>query len=316
MQCAVSRRFLLNTSGNVALIILRIKVRHASLSIGVAIMKLPIVAPAFSFLKMFSEPRILQIGRASSRVSSILILAMGCEIVSAQSMPVPNFSFESPTAPNTAPYVNIFVDSWQKASEPAYYGPTIGTPFGIPWVGTAGVFLDVNPYANHQGTQAGYILGFPEVTLYQDYDSSASHDFNATFDVGKSYNLTVGVFGKPTLALGSTLELSLYYRDGTNRVTVGSTSISYSPASFPTNGALSLIDYQVNVPTVEASDSWAGKNIGIQLLSTTPLEMSTGGNWDFDNVRLSAVPEPASSLILTLGLGGLIFLRARRCRHI
>ena len=238
----------------------------------------------------------------ASTICTALMLTTGCEILSAQSIAIPNFSFESPSAPNTFPFVNIFVDSWQKAPEPAYYGPAIGTPFGIPWVGTAGVFLDVNPYVNHDGIQAGYILGFPQVTLFQDYDSSPTHDFNATFDVGKNYNLTIAVFGKSTLAPGSTLELSLYYRDGSNHITVGSTSIPYSLAAFPTNSSLNLVDYQVSVPTVQPGDAWAGKNIGIQLLSTTPIEMATGGNWDFDNVRLSSVPEPASSTSFVMAM--------------
>src|SRR5690349_18181720 len=47
----------------------------------------------------------------------------------AQSITVPNFSFESPTAPSIYPYVNTSVDFWQKAPEPAYYGPAIGTSF-------------------------------------------------------------------------------------------------------------------------------------------------------------------------------------------
>jgi hypothetical protein len=232
--------------------------------------------------------------------------------LAAQPITVPNYSFESQTAPNTYPFVNINVDSWQKAAEPAYYGPAIGTPYGIPWLATAGVFLDVNPYANHDGLQCGYILGFPQVTLYQDYNSSPTHDFNATFDVGKSYNLTIGVFGKNTLAPGSTLDLSLYYLDGLgNHVSVATTTVTYSAAAFPTNLPLNLIDYSVNVPTVQASDAWAGQNIGIQLLSTTPLQLSTGGNWDFDNVRLTAVPEPASLGLLSLAAGCFLIGRKR-----
>jgi hypothetical protein len=229
--------------------------------------------------------------RTATSAIAVLLLATGSQIVSGQSIFVPNFSFESPTAPSSFPFVNIFVDSWQKAPEPAYYGPAIGTPFGIPWIGTAGVFLDINPYANHDGTQAGYILGFPEVTLFQDYNSSPTHDFNATFEVGKSYSLTVGVYGKSTLAPGSTLQLSLYYlNESNNPVTLAATNIVYSNAAFPTNLPLNLIDYQVNVPPVKPIDAWAGKNIGIQLLSTTPIQLATGGNWDFDNVRLTAVP--------------------------
>jgi len=240
-----------------------------------------------------------------------LAIALNAQL-GAQPIAVPNFSFESQTAPATYPYVNINIDSWQKAPEPAYYDPIIGTPYGIPWAGTAGVFLDVNPYANHVGTQCGYILGFPQVTLFQDYNSSPTHDFNATFDVGRAYNLTICVFGKNTLAPGSTLDLSLYYVDGGgNHVNVTSTTVVYSAAAFPTANPLNLVDYQVNVPLVQASDAWAGKNIGIQLLSTTPLEMSTGGNWDFDNVRLTA-PEPTSFGLFAVGAGA--FLARRRLR--
>src|SRR3954468_9523596 len=61
----------------------------------------------------------------------------------AQPIAVPNFSFESQTAPPFYPYVNTSVDSWQKAPEPAYW-PSVQTNYGIPWNGTAGVFLDVN----------------------------------------------------------------------------------------------------------------------------------------------------------------------------
>jgi hypothetical protein len=243
-------------------------------------------------------------------VSAGLAVLITCaSSVQAQSIFVPNHSFELQTAPNSFPYVNTFVDSWEKIAEPAYYGPlTGGFP---PWFGTAGVFLDVNPYSNVDGNQAGYILGFPQVTLFQDYDSSPTHDFNATFEVGKSYKLTVGVFGKNNLLPGSTLQLSLYYRDNLNNKTnVASTTLVYSLATFPTNTPLSLVDFEVNVPVVQAGDGWAGKHIGIQLESTIPVEMTSGGNWDFDNVRLTAVPEPAS---LSLGAVACVALLLRKC---
>jgi hypothetical protein len=239
----------------------------------------------------------------------VLLLLIGTNVAfegalpcQAQPITVPNYSFESQSAPHFYPYVNTSVTAWQKAPEPAYYGPIIGTPFGIPWDGTAGVFYDTNPYANHEGIQAGYLLAFPQVTLFQDYNSTPTHDFNATYDPGKSYNLKIGLFGKDTLAPGSTLELSLYYvDDSNNHVNIASTTATYSLAAFPTNAPLSLIDYSVNVPTVQAGDAWAGRHIGIQLLSTTGLQLATGGNWDFDNVRLTAVPEPAACGLLVLG---------------
>jgi hypothetical protein len=41
----------------------------------------------------------------------------------------------------------------------------------------------------------------------------------------------------------------------------------------------------------------------------------TFGNWDFDNVRLTAIPEPGSVAVLGLGLGGLLMIRARANRR-
>lgn len=247
-------------------------------------------------------------------VSAVLIL--GSTLVpsfraAAQPISVPNFSFESPTAPNTYPYVNTSIDDWQKNPEPDYW-PAVESAYGIPWDGTAGVFLDVNPYANHDGSQVGYILSFPGVALYQDYSTTPS--FNATYNVGRSYDLTVGVFGKPSVAPGSTLELNLYYRDSLNNmVTIGSSTITYDPNVFviPTNGPLNLIDFTVSVPIVQASDAWAGQHIGIELLSTTPIAQSSGGNWDIDNVRLTETPEPSMAALLGLGAAGM-WLRGKR----
>jgi len=231
----------------------------------------------------------------------------------AQPIAVPNFSFESQTAPPFYPYVNTSVDSWQKAPEPAYW-PSVQTNYGIPWNGTAGVFLDVNPYVNHDGSQVGYILNFPGVALFQDYSTSATHDFNVTYTVGRSYNMTIGVFGKDSLTPGSTLQLSVYYRDNSdNIVNVSSTTLTYSSDAFPmsTNSPLSLIDFNVNVPTVQASDAWAGQHMGIELLSNTPLGLSSAGNWDFDNVRLTETPEPACGSLLALAAGS-FWLRNKR----
>ena len=237
-------------------------------------------------------------------------------ILQAQPIFVPNHSFESQSAEGYPFGANPSVDSWQKIAEPGYYTPVFGSSVP-PWYATAGVFVGTspnspNPYANLLGTQAGYILAFPQVTLFQDYDSSPTHDFDATFEVGKSFNLTIGLFGKNLLAPGSTFQLSLYYRDSlNNKVTVGSTTATYNEANFPVTPILNLIDYSVNIPTVQPGDAWAGQHIGIKLESTVPLELTSGRNWDFDNVRLTAVPEPSAITLLVLGFGGLL-MRSRR----
>ena len=230
----------------------------------------------------------------------------------AQSITVPNGSFELQSAVGFPQGANPDVAAWQKIAEPGFYTPAFGG-FGIPWSSTAGVFVDSNPYGNRVGTQAGYILAVPQVTLFQDYDSSPTHEFDGTFEVGNAYNLTIGVFGKTSITPGSTLEVSLYYRDNLDtRVKVGSTVVTYSAAAFPITPNLNLIDFEVNVPTVQGGDAWAGEKIGIQIESTIPIELTSFGNWDFDNVRLTAVPEPATLVLVGLGVGGLVLARSRR----
>jgi hypothetical protein len=106
---------------------------------------------------------------------------------------------------------------------------------------------------------------------------------------GKSYHLTVGVVGMggPMLPT-ATLELSLYYRDDqTNRVTIAATTVTNIPTVFSNH--THEVDCSVDVPTVKATDPWAGRHIGIQFLSTVDTN-SQGGYWDLDNVRLVEGP--------------------------
>jgi len=234
--------------------------------------------------KMLSTRRPLLPG-----IVSILIVAAGLQ---AQLIPVPNGSFESQSGVGQPFGVNILIDSWQKPAKPAYFD-AIESTFGIFWIQTAGVFVDNNPYGNRVGAQAAFLLSFPQVALFQDYntldwnDAAPTHDFNAVYQPGKSYKLTVGLFGK-NMTEGSQLTLSLYYRDALdNMVTVASTTITYTPAGFSTTPPLNLQDYEVVVPKVRGNDAWARKHIGIKIESTFGYG---DGYWDLDNVRLEANP--------------------------
>lgn len=166
---------------------------------------------------------------------------------------------------------------------------------------------------NMDGNQGLYMMTFPQAGLFQDYNttdwnnSTPTHAFNATFQQGFSYRLSVGVLGAGGIPEGASLQLGLYYRDDANNmVNVSTTPIAYTATAFPT--VTHLIDYTVDIPTVQPGDAWAGRNIGISLFSIS----GTGaGYWDLDNVRLTEVPEPGSAALLGLGFGAFFWRRLR-----
>ena len=205
---------------------------------------------------------------------------------------IPNFSFEA----QTNSYVNINIDSWQKAPKPLWYEES----GGFLWSQLVGAFKNTPPTSpdhidNCEGAQAIWLFAVPEVALSQDYDSSPTHTFNATFEVGKTYTLSVAIIGGGGGMLeGASLQLSLYYRDlSGNKLPVASTSVVHSDATFPPPYN-HFTTFQVTIPTVKPTDPWAGKKIGIQFLSTVTIE-SQGGYWDIDNVRLASTPDPRLS---------------------
>ena len=114
-----------------------------------------------------------------------------------------------------------------------------------------------------------------------------THAFNAKYEAGKSYHLTVGLTSsrEEQLTQGSTLLLALYYRDVSNNIVpVGTTVVTYDTNVF--TNLTHLIDFSVNVPAVATNAAWAGQNIGIMFESTVQPQL-IGGVWDLDNVRLT-----------------------------
>ncbi len=231
----------------------------------------------------------------------VLALAGVADGLRAERIPVPNGSFETPATE----FVTTQLDEWQKTPEPAWYGLLqLG-----PWDQLTGIFLNLPPadpgtIVNCDAAQAMFLFGVPEVGFFQDYDSiggtntAPTHAFDARFEVGKAYRLTVGVLGGgANMRAGVSLRLRLYYRDGDgNRVTVASTNIVFDPAALPPTK--SLVDSEVATPIVASDDAWAGRHIGIELLSTVSLldQELWGGFWDLDNVRLTAETEAGPTL--------------------
>ena len=222
----------------------------------------------------------------SKLVLGLVLLLAVSGAAQAAAITVPNGSFESPPTDLATP----FVDSWQQTPQPDLNNQaTFQT----------GVFSNVPPpIDNCDGGQAAFLFAYPGVSLAQDYDSTdymnptPPHTFNATFEPGKAYTVTVGVIGGGGgMKEGASLELSLYYRDAlTNIMKVAATNITHSLSLFPST--FHFLDFQAQLPTVKAGDPWAGQHIGVQLLSSVTDTNLMGGYWDIDNVRLSSTAPP------------------------
>jgi hypothetical protein len=211
---------------------------------------------------------------------------------SSQTIPIPNGSFESPATT----YASPFMDFWQKTARPAWYDET----GGFLWTQLTGQFTNTPPGAfNHidncDGGQAAWMFVIPEVGIFQDYDYPTNHAFNATYEIGKSYELAVGIIGTGgNMQLGATFELGLYYRDAaSNMAVVAATSVTNSPSVFSNN--THFIDFHANSGFVNANDPWAGQHIGVRLRSAITDTNLEGGYWDLDNVRLAWTRAPALS---------------------
>lgn len=229
--------------------------------------------------------------------AGMVILSAGSGVLQAGPITVPNASFESPATI----FVSLNFDSWQRTPQPGWWD----TNSSGDWTTLTGIFKNTAPGSadhidNCDGNQAVWLFADPDAGLFQDYDSMAwndpspTHAFDAKFEAGKSYRLTVGVIGGGYNMLPETpLEASLYFRDAaSNKVIVAATTITYSAAYF--SNRTHLVDFTVTTPVVRANDPWAGQNIGIQFLSTVSSGLA-GGYWDLDNVRLSSSLAPTLS---------------------
>lgn len=240
------------------------------------------------------------------------ILAGAVPSANAQPITVANHSFESQLV-NPMFFVDNRIDGWQKTPQPGWF-----TPVGQlqSWDQTAGMFIGTpgfssTPYSNLAGSQSAYIYSLPGAGLFQDNLSTDWNGtvggLNATFQPGYSYQFTLGVFGKSMVENYSSLQMSIYYRDGVNQVAVGTpTTITFNASTFDLTGpTYALVDFTVTTPIVQPGDAWAGKNIGISIVS----DLATGaGYWDLDNVRLTAVvPEPSALALAALGAVGLLW---------
>lgn len=238
--------------------------------------------------------------RLSRRLQRLGVVALGLVAgrLAAASLPVPNGSFESPATF----FVSLNLDNWQRTPQPGWWD----TNTSGDWTTLAGLFKNPAPGSfdhidNCDGSQAAWLFARPEIGLFQDYDSvdwndtGPTHAFDVKYEVGKSYQLKVGLLvggmgSGGGIQPGATLDFILYYRDAaSNRVSVAATTITNSTAVF--SNSTHFLDFSVEVPPVRPADAWAGRNMGILLISTVSTNLE-GGYWDVDHVRLASYLAP------------------------
>ena len=246
--------------------------------------------------------------------NSIVVMAFAIvgAIANAQSIPVPNGSFEDPPLPKGT-LGNPFVTNWNTP------GPVLSEfPPG------SGVFINTNagnfpndPDKDNNGVtdadwidnadqkQAAFLAALSGNEFWQQ--------LTATYQAGKKYTLTTAVAhnfggGNPAFQPDPTAKvtLALYYLDAQNaRHLVASRDV--------VNGADGLLathflDFSAVSPTLAANDPAVGLPIVVSIISSSPAT-NTGGFFDLDNIRV-AVPEPASMGIVLL-IGGATLARRR-----
>jgi hypothetical protein len=189
----------------------------------------------------------------------------------ADSIPVPNFSFEDPVVQPVYPYAYPVVGDGTNWIE---LDNDLINPLGT----NTGVFLNVTGLANADGAQVAFLGG--------ELGNALLQDLAATYQVGMGYKMTVGicVSGAETPLDPNGLELAFYYTapSDPNRFDILSAATP-APSQF---SKIALEDHSIYLPAVQAEDAWSGKTIGIAIRATGPF----GGYWDLDNVRVTEYP--------------------------
>lgn len=141
-----------------------------------------------------------------------------------------------------------------------------------------------------------------------------SQSLPSVYQVNQSYRLIVAVghnydYGDPVgyaPPVDSALRLELFYTDANGRHIVTSTDILNDAANALASDH--MLDF--STPLVDAPADAVGKSIGILLTTVNPASGETSGFFNFTNVRVEAVPEPASLAVMLAG--SMLLMRRRR----
>jgi hypothetical protein len=236
------------------------------------------------------------------------LTALGQNVLNAANNP----SFETPDVAEGPFNVSLQAPPW------ALTGPTVvtPTPFGdLPLVIGAGVFDNPSgggQITNPHGEQLAYIFA-------NSYAGSLPGDpihhaftqiLPLTYQPDNEYELAIGfAHAQAVPPADSVLTMSLFAYDAGNP-SVEQLMASETLTVNDVNGA-TLTDFFASTNGISASA--IGKQIGIRISTqTAPKTPSATGQFDFDNVRLTVIPEPASASMLVLAAAMALGARRRQ----
>ncbi|NBS55300.1 VPLPA-CTERM sorting domain-containing protein [bacterium] len=187
----------------------------------------------------------------------------------------------------------------------------------VPGAGPSGSFYGYYNPVNDPGGYTTGVTGSPGITGTMSgpnvfYFGSATNGqgiqqtLSSTFSLSTDYTLTVAR-GTRNSIYNNTLRMQLF---------AGSTLLtSRDVAPEPVGSRGTFLDYSTSYIASVINDA-ANTGLVGQSLMIRFLEIDNPGNpqaeVDIDNVRLNAVPEPASGMLLVAGLAALAVVRRRR----
>ena len=250
--------------------------------------------------------------KMASHLKFVLAVLSIPTLASAADLSVVNWSFEEPVVDPTFIPVSLYIPGWETAGPSGDIDVDGAGPEPARNSGT-GIFINPAPgptrFTNAERNQLGYIFTQTGEELF--------HTLSSTFQStpGENvYQFTVGV-GNASTPPAPTDEflLRLFYTDAGQDPAVPANR-NFVGTRIVTNLADNLSGTFLKDFTAETApftvDS-PGLNRPINILITT---VGAGGSqFDFDNVRVSAVPEPTA---LGLFAAGALATGIRRRRHI
>jgi hypothetical protein len=224
----------------------------------------------------------------------------------AQSITVPDFSFESPVTGGFQDNSGIAAGSVIPNTGNAWYylgGFTAGgSPVGVQNVAANGFSAGANP----DGTQDGYV----NVGAWMGSGALTTIQANSTYTLTVSEGNRGGGFAQTA---GFTLAMAFGSAVGTGLTNSANwtSSLHENYAGSPAVGTFA--DYTTSF-TTGASDASIGQSLFVLLGS----DVTAGNNpIDYDDVRLvvTPVPEPSSMALAGVGSLAVLWLRQRRNRN-